>query len=134
MCIEALAADTEVELDCITAELRSAIAEHLQSAKESLEAHASTIAALDSPGRSGHVMRLRIESVDGAPINDYRISDDWVEVRLLDPSGHPYPGAASNWRVLDDCDLQLHRMLGTVVWRWLQARLGTEASDLDRAA
>lgn len=79
-------------------------------------------------------MRLRIESVNGAPINDYRISDGWVAVRSLDPSGRPYSGAASNWRVLDSSDIQVHRMLRTVVWRWLQVRLGRDASDLDRAA
>jgi hypothetical protein len=79
-------------------------------------------------------MRLRIESDNGAPINDYRISDCWIEVRSLDPSGHSYPGATSNWRVLDSSDIQAHRMLRTVVWRWLQVRLGTEASNPDRAA
>jgi hypothetical protein len=79
-------------------------------------------------------MRLRIESVNGAPINDYRISDGWVEVRSLDPSGHAYPDGTSNWRVLDRNDIQAHRMLRTVVWRWLRVRLGTEASYLDQAA
>jgi hypothetical protein len=78
---------------------------------------------------SSHEMRLRIESVNGAPINDYRIRDGGVEVRSLEPSGQPYPDATSDWRVLDSSDIQAHRMLRTVVWRWLRVRLGTDASD-----
>jgi hypothetical protein len=79
-------------------------------------------------------MRLRIESVKGSPVNDYRISNGCVEVRSLDPSGHPYLGWASRWRTLDDDDIQLHHALRTVVSKWLRVRLGSEAYSLDRAA
>ena len=79
-------------------------------------------------------MRLRIESVRGSPINDYRICNGCVQVRALDPSGHPYASWASRWRTLDDNDIQLHYALGTVVSTWLRVRLGSEASVLDRAA
>ena len=79
-------------------------------------------------------MRLRIESVNGSPINDYRISNGCVQVRSLDPSGHLYAGWASRWRTLDEHDIQLHHALGTVVSTWLRVRLGSEASVLGRAA
>jgi hypothetical protein len=70
-------------------------------------------------------MRLRIESVNGSPINDYRIKDGCVELRLLDPAGRAYPGFDSRWRMLDANDVELHRALGTVVSAWLDERLGT---------
>jgi hypothetical protein len=70
-------------------------------------------------------MRLRIESVNGSPINDYRIRDGHVELRLLDPSGHEYPGFDSRWRMLDANDIQLHHALGTVVSKWLDERIGS---------
>ncbi len=80
-------------------------------------------------------MQLRIE-IDGSPINDYRIEHGLIEFRILDPSGRPYPGARSRWRVVDENDLQLHHALGTVVSTWLRARLGTPIAPaaLDRAA
>jgi hypothetical protein len=79
-------------------------------------------------------MRLRIESVNGSPINDYRIRDGCVELRLLDPSGHEYPGYGSRWRMLNANDMQLHHALGTVVSRWLEERLGAGFLDMKRAA
>ena len=69
-------------------------------------------------------MQLRIESVNGSPINDYRTTDsDLIQLRILDPSGHRFPGADSNWRFLDDNDIQIHHALGTVVSKWLRVRL-----------
>ncbi len=67
--------------------------------------------------------RLRIESVNGSPVNDYRIRDGRVELRLLDPSGRPYASWLSNWRTLDEGDLRFHFELKTVVSKWLKARL-----------
>jgi len=72
-------------------------------------------------------MRLRIESANGSPINDYRISNVYVQVRALDPSGHPYASWVSRWRTLDDSDIELHHALRTVVSKWLEVRLGSEA-------
>lgn len=79
-------------------------------------------------------MRLRIESVDGSPINEYRIRDGRVELRSMDALGHPFLGRASKWRTLTANDIQLHHALGTVVSKWLRVRLGAEAFVLDRAA
>jgi hypothetical protein len=77
--------------------------------------------------------RLRIESVRGSPINDYRIKGGEVEVRVLTTSGHPYPDWSGRWRILDDNDIQLHHALGTIVSKWLQVRLDTAAVALDEA-
>jgi hypothetical protein len=79
-------------------------------------------------------IRLRIESVNGSPVNDYRICHGRVQLRVLDPSGRPYPGSTSRWRALDENDIQLHHVFGTVVSKWLRVRLQTEAFALDRAA
>jgi hypothetical protein len=68
-------------------------------------------------------MRLRIESVNGSPVNDYRTSHGCVQVRMLDPSGHAFPGGLSNWRLLDYNDIELHHALGTVVSHWMRRRL-----------
>jgi F0F1-type ATP synthase membrane subunit b/b' len=48
LCTEAIAAQSEEEIDRITKELRSALEEHVRLAKESLEAQAASIALLDS--------------------------------------------------------------------------------------
>jgi hypothetical protein len=79
-------------------------------------------------------MQLRIESVSGSPINDYRIKDGRVEVRSLAPSGSAYAGEKSAWRTLDDSDIQLHHALRTVVWEWLRVRMGDEESTSLRKA
>ena len=79
-------------------------------------------------------MRLRIESVNGSPVNDYRTSHGCVQVRVLDSSGRAFPGERSNWRLLDDNDIQLHHALGTVVSHWLRKRLEDEFWALEKAA
>jgi hypothetical protein len=79
-------------------------------------------------------MRLRIESVNGSPINDYQIRNGRVEVRSIDRSGHRFPGRASRWKTLDDNDIQLHHALGTVVSKWLRVRLNRHIPAIDRAA
>jgi hypothetical protein len=67
-------------------------------------------------------MRLRIESVNGSPMNDYRIQEGSVHVRVLEPNGRPYASPLGCWRVLDEEDIQLHHALGTVVSEWLRKR------------
>ncbi len=74
----------------------------------------------------GGVMRLRIESVDGALVNDYRTCDGAVQVKSLDPSGRPVPGPLGSWRVLEKSDIALHHALETAVSSWLRIRLGED--------
>ena len=65
---------------------------------------------------------LRVE-VAGWPINDYRIHDGHLEVRLLDVRGHSYRDARSAWKALNSNDLAFHFTLQTVVAHWFQDKL-----------
>ncbi len=80
------------------------------------------------------VTRLRIESGNGSPVNDYRIRNGIVEFLAFDPSTRPHSDSSSEWRSLDDDDIEVHHSLGTVVSKWLQVRLGGEPPDLKNAA
>ncbi len=51
-----------------------------------------------------------------------------MEVRQLDPSGHPYPSPLSGWKALDESDVELHFALEMVVSKWLEARLNEKES------
>ncbi len=72
----------------------------------------------------GGVMRLRIESVDGALVNDYRTCDGAVQVKSLDPSGRPVPGPLGSWRVLETSHIALHHALETEFRAGLEFDLG----------
>ena len=74
-------------------------------------------------------MRLRIESADGSLINEYRIMDGRVEVRILDPGAGVYSAQQARWRTMDEKDIELHHALGTVVSKWLKVRLGSDAEE-----
>ncbi len=69
-------------------------------------------------------MRLRIESANGALVNDYRICGGRVQVRSLDRAGQPIADTLGNWRMLEDGDIVLHHALRTPVSRWLRVRFG----------
>jgi hypothetical protein len=71
--------------------------------------------------------RLRIEPAKCSPANDYRIRDGEVEFRVIEPASH----YASNWRRLDENDVQLHRALQTVVAKWIEERLDSGQSYSD---
>ena len=60
---------------------------------------------------------LRIE-VAGLPVNDYQISDNKLELRVLDCNGQPFPDQRSTWRRLTASELLLHFRLNTPVGRW----------------
>lgn len=70
-------------------------------------------------------MRLRIESVNGSPANDYRIEHGRLEVRVLDAGGHALASPLGCWRVLSEDDIQIHHALETVVWKWWEHRGGS---------
>jgi hypothetical protein len=69
-------------------------------------------------------MRLRLESGDGSPANEYRIKDGSVEVRMLDPAGVPVRRAGSAWRQLTPEQLSIHVEHNTAVAQWLECRFG----------
>jgi len=60
---------------------------------------------------------LRIEAT-GLPVNDYQITDNKLEFRVLDCNGQPFPGQRSEWRRLTASELLLHFRLNTAVGRW----------------
>ena len=66
---------------------------------------------------------LRVE-VAGFPINDYRISKGYLELRMLDPHGRSYPDSRSSWKHLNASDLAFHIALQPVVAQWFQDKLG----------
>ncbi len=68
------------------------------------------------------MMRLRIESANGALVNDYRVRGKRVEVRSLTPAGQPVPDVLGSWRQLDESDITLHHSLRTPVSKWLRVR------------
>jgi hypothetical protein len=48
--------------------------------------------------------RLRVE-LASFPINDYRISKGYLELRMLDPRGRSYPDSRSSWKQLNASDI-----------------------------
>jgi len=86
---------------------------------------------------SSPVTHLRLEPLDGSAPMEYKIEDETVEVRTLDPH------AVDHWHTLSSNDLRTHVERRTVVAEWLQHRLGwrrllqkcvNEEDSRDRAA
>jgi hypothetical protein len=69
-------------------------------------------------------MRLRLESGDGSPAQEYRIEGGNVDVRTLDPEGENVRRIRSVWRRLTPEQLKIHVERNTVVAVWLERRLG----------
>ena len=71
---------------------------------------------------------LRVE-VAGCPINDYRISKGYLELRMLDPRGRSYPDSRSSWKQLNASDVAFHFAPQTVVAGWFQDKLGISKTE-----
>ena len=67
---------------------------------------------------------LRVDPYDGSPVLDYRIEDDHVESRILDPRTEIATATEKHWQRLTPEQLSSHVMSNTVVARWLVRRLG----------
>ena len=66
---------------------------------------------------------LRVECGAGGPVNEYRVRDGCVELRVL----HPWrqeAGQKCPWRALSADDILLHLSLNTALADWLFQRLG----------
>ena len=63
------------------------------------------------------VQNLRIE-IAGFPINDYRIVDRDLELRVLDCDARALADSRSTWRRLTTNELMLHFRLETLVAKW----------------
>jgi hypothetical protein len=60
---------------------------------------------------------LRVE-LAGGPVNEYRIADHRLELRVLDSNRWPFRNLRSTWRRLTASELLLHFRLNTVAGRW----------------
>jgi hypothetical protein len=99
------------------------------------------IRAIPKQGRSGsegslmevamQSMHLRIE-IAGCPVNEYQITDNRLEFRMVDSSGRSFPDQRSAWRRLTASELVLHFRLNTVVAHWFLER--TAEWELPKAA
>lgn len=69
---------------------------------------------------------LRIPSINGSPINEYRIHGGQIEFRALDARGSPFLHNRGSWRALSAADVQWHFALKTEVARWLMHRIGAD--------
>jgi hypothetical protein len=76
---------------------------------------------------------LRVE-VAGFPINDYRINQGHLELRMLDPCGRSYPDSRSSWKQLNASDIAFHFALQTVVAQWFQDKLGISKTEAGTSA
>jgi hypothetical protein len=73
LCTEALAAQTDADVERIIPELRASLHEHVKLAKASLEGQVSAIAALDTPQGARCVKEQFVgfrENVDGSNSGD----------------------------------------------------------------
>jgi hypothetical protein len=74
---------------------------------------------------------LRIE-IAGWPVNEYQITDNRLEFRMVDSKGRPFPDQRSTWRRLTASELVLHLRLDTVVAHWFLEK--TAKWELPKAA
>jgi hypothetical protein len=75
--------------------------------------------------------QLRIE-IAGWPVNEYQITDNRLEFRMVDSKGRPFPDQRSTWRRLTASELVLHFRLDTVVAHWFLEK--TAKWELPKAA
>ncbi len=86
---------------------------------------------------SGAAPTLRVESVDGLPINDYRIRGRQVEIRTFSSLGRkPVPARAARpmmvpWRTLSEDEILIHLSLQTPVAAWLKRRMESRLGPHD---
>jgi hypothetical protein len=67
--------------------------------------------------------RLRIDPGIGSPAIDYRIENDLVERRTVEPIREG-SAALEKWQRLTPEELTAHVMADTIVARWLSRRMG----------
>ena len=86
---------------------------------------------------SGTAPTLRVESVSGLPINDYRIRGRQVEVRTFSSlERKPVPARAARpmmvpWRTLSEEEILIHLSLKTPVAAWLKRRMESRLGPHD---
>jgi hypothetical protein len=64
---------------------------------------------------------LRVECGAGGPVNEYRVQDGCVELRILSPCRHDARQKCP-WRPLSADEILLHLSLDTALAQWLFQR------------
>lgn len=66
---------------------------------------------------------LRIEPLNTPIVNEYRLKDGLLELRVRDRQGRYYPSRGTAWRRVTDDELDTHIALNTVVAQWMAAKI-----------
>ena len=69
------------------------------------------------------VNRLCIDPGDGSPALEYRVEENRIESRVVEP-GPEKSNIEKPWITLSSQELSSHLMSGTIVAHWLQRRIG----------
>ena len=70
------------------------------------------------------VNRLCIDPGDGSPALEYRLEDDRVVSRIVEPVAGRSGDMEKPWKAVTSEELSSHVTSGTVVAQWLQRRMG----------
>jgi len=72
---------------------------------------------------------LRIEPRNSSIVNEYRLNEGRLEMRVRDRSGDLYPAHGTSWRTLTEEELGHHIALNTVVAQWMSSKVWRAASN-----
>ncbi|HZU44377.1 MAG TPA: hypothetical protein VE994_17010 [Terriglobales bacterium] len=72
---------------------------------------------------------LRIEPRSTSIVNEYRLKDGRLEMRVRDRRGDYYPAHGTAWRVLNQDELNSHVALNTVVAQWMSSKIWRAAHN-----
>jgi hypothetical protein len=70
------------------------------------------------------IMRLRLEAESGLATQEYRVTEETVEVRSLHTGNGYAPPLLDAWRQVTTQQLRTHVERNTVVAQWLERRIG----------
>jgi hypothetical protein len=72
---------------------------------------------------------LRIEPRNTNIVNEYRLNEGRLEMRVRDRSGDFYPAHGTAWRLLTQDELNSHIALNTVVAQWMSSKIWRAAQN-----
>jgi hypothetical protein len=72
---------------------------------------------------------LRIEPRDTTIVNEYRLNEGKLEMRVRDRTGDLYPSHGTAWRILNQDELNSHIALNTIVAQWMSSKIWRAAHN-----
>jgi hypothetical protein len=72
---------------------------------------------------------LRIEPRDTTIVNEYRLNEGQLEMRVRDRTGDLYPSHGTAWRILNQDELNSHIALNTIVAQWMSSKIWNAAHN-----